>query len=84
VDPEGSNVLKVSNTRRHWRLKNEKTACRIFEKTFRLQVAKREDGPSVGSLKIRNWILWRGQHPPKKNGTSRTHCKPGLKKMRDR
>jgi hypothetical protein len=64
VDPEVSTVVKVSNTRRHRRLKNEKIAGRIFEKTFRLQIAKREDGSSVGSLKIRNWILWRGRPPP--------------------
>jgi hypothetical protein len=40
VDPEGSTGVKVPNTRRHWRLKNEKTAGQIFEKTFRLQVTK--------------------------------------------
>jgi hypothetical protein len=60
VDLEGSTMVKVSNTGRHQQLKNEKTAGRIFEKTFRLQIAKREDGSSVGSLKIRNWTLWRG------------------------
>jgi hypothetical protein len=38
VDPEGSTVVKDPNTRRHRRLKNEKTAGRIFEKTFRLQI----------------------------------------------
>jgi hypothetical protein len=66
VYPEGSTGVKVPNTRRHRRLKNEKTAGRIFEKTFRLQIAKREDGSSVGSLKIRNWTLWRGRPPPKR------------------
>jgi hypothetical protein len=54
VNPKGSTVVKVSNTGRHRQLKKEKTAGRIFEKTFRLQIAKREDGSSVGSLKIRN------------------------------
>jgi hypothetical protein len=54
VDPEGSTGVKDPNTRWHRRLKNEKTAGRIFEKTFRLQIAKREDGSSVGSLKIRD------------------------------
>jgi hypothetical protein len=63
VDPEGSTVVKVSNTGRHRRLKNEKAAGRIIEKTFRLQIAKREDGSSVGSLKIR---VWRGRPPPKR------------------
>jgi hypothetical protein len=72
VDPEGSTVVMFSNTRQHRRLKNEKTAGRIFEKTFRLQIAKREDGSSVGYLRIRNWILWRGRPPPKqKKGISR-------------
>jgi hypothetical protein len=36
VDQVSSSVVKVINTRRHRRLKNEKTAGRIFEKTFRL------------------------------------------------
>jgi hypothetical protein len=71
VDPEGSTGMKDPNTRRHRRLKNENTAGRIFEKTFRLQIAKREDGSSVGSLKIRNWTLWRGRPLLKEKGTSR-------------
>jgi hypothetical protein len=66
VDPEGSTGVKDPNTRRHRRLKNEKTAGRIFEKTFRLQIAKREDGSSVGSLKIIDWTLWGSQPPPKR------------------
>jgi hypothetical protein len=66
VDPEGSTGVKDPNTGRHRRLKNEKTAGRIFEKTFRLQIAKREDGSSVGSLKIRDWTLWGGRSPPKR------------------
>jgi hypothetical protein len=52
-------------TRRQLRVKNEKTAGRIFEKTLRLQIAKREDGSSVGLLKIRNWTFWRGRSPKK-------------------
>jgi hypothetical protein len=60
VDPEGSAGVKDPNTRRHRRLKNEKTAGQIFEETFRLQIAKQEDGSSVGSLKIRDWTFWRG------------------------
>jgi hypothetical protein len=66
VDPKGSTVVKVSNTGRHRQLKNEKTAGWIFEKFFRLQITKWEDGSSVGSLKIRNWTLWRGRPPPKR------------------
>jgi hypothetical protein len=66
VDPESSSVVKVINTRRHRRLKNEKTAGQIFEATFRPQIAKREDGSSVGSLKMRNWTLWRRRPPPKR------------------
>jgi hypothetical protein len=66
VDPEGSTFVKVSNTRWHRQLKNEKTAGRIFEKTFRLQIVKREEGSSVGSLKIWNWTLWRGRPPHKR------------------
>jgi hypothetical protein len=85
VDPEGSTVVKVSNTRQLRRLKNEKTAGRIFEKTFRLQIAKREDGSSVGSLKIRNWTLWRGRRPPKRKRNYQEHiASPALKKARDR
>jgi hypothetical protein len=53
VDPEGSTGVKDPSTRRQMLLKNEKAAGRIFE-TFRLQIAKREDGFSVGFLKIRN------------------------------
>jgi hypothetical protein len=34
VDPKSSSVVKVINRRRHRRRKNEKTAGRIFEKTF--------------------------------------------------
>jgi hypothetical protein len=41
VDPEGSTGVKDPNTRQHRRLKNGKTAGRIFQKTFRLQIAKR-------------------------------------------
>jgi hypothetical protein len=66
VDPEGSTAVKDPNIRRHRRLKNEKTAGRIFEKTFRLQIAKCEDGSSVGSLKTKDWTLWRGRPPPKR------------------
>jgi hypothetical protein len=66
VDPEDSTGVKDPNTRQHRRLKNEKTAGQIFETTFRLQIAKREDGSSVGSLKIRYWTLWRGRPPPKR------------------
>jgi hypothetical protein len=66
VNPEGSTGVKVPNTRQHRRLKNEKMAGQIFEKTFRLQIAKREDRSSVGSLKIRNWTLWGGRSPPKR------------------
>jgi hypothetical protein len=50
VDSERSIGVKGPNTRRQRRLKNEKTS--------RLQIAKREDGSSVGSLKIRDWALW--------------------------
>jgi hypothetical protein len=60
VNPEGSTDVKDLNTRRHLRLKKKKTAGRIFKKTFRLQIAKREDRSFVGLLKIRNWTLWRG------------------------
>jgi hypothetical protein len=66
VDPEGSTGVKDPSTRLQMRLKNEKTAGKIFEKTFRLQITKREDGSSVGLLKVRNWMLWRGQPPPKR------------------
>jgi hypothetical protein len=66
VDPEGSTGVRDPNTRWHWQLKNEKTAGLIFQKTFRLLTAKREDGSSVRSLKIRDWTLWRGQSPPKR------------------
>jgi hypothetical protein len=65
VDPEGSTGVKDPSTRRQLQLKNIKTAGRIFEKAFRLQIAKREDRSSVGLL-IRNWTLWRGQPPPKR------------------
>jgi hypothetical protein len=65
VDPEGSTGVKDPSTRQQLRLKNEKIAGRIFEKTFRLQIAKREDGSSVWLLKIRNWTLWRGRPHPK-------------------
>jgi hypothetical protein len=40
VDVEGSTGVKDPNTRQHRRLTNEKTAGLIFEKTFRLQIAK--------------------------------------------
>jgi hypothetical protein len=66
VNPEGSTVVKVSNTRQHRRLKNEKTVGRIFEEIFIGRIAKREDGSSVGSLKIRKLTLWRGRPPPKR------------------
>jgi hypothetical protein len=46
-------------------LKNEKTAGQIFEMTFRLQIVKQEDGSSVGLLKIKHWMLWRGSISPK-------------------
>jgi hypothetical protein len=52
VDPEGSTGVKDPSTRQQLWIKNEKTAGRIFEKTFRLQIAKREDISSVGLLKI--------------------------------
>jgi hypothetical protein len=61
VDPEDSTGMKDPSARRQLRLKNEKTAGRIFEKTFRLQIAKREDGSSVELLNIRNSTLWRGR-----------------------
>jgi hypothetical protein len=63
VDPEGSTGEKDPNIRRYRWLKNENTAGRIFEKTFRLQIAKREDGSFVGSLNIRDWTLWGGSIP---------------------
>jgi hypothetical protein len=66
VDSEGSTGVKDANTRWHRRLKNEKTAGQIFEATFRLQIAKRGDGSSVRSLKIRDWALWRGRLPPER------------------
>jgi hypothetical protein len=66
VDPEGSTGGKDPNTRRQLRLSDQKTAGPIFEKNFRLQIAKLEDGSSVGLLKIRNWTLWRGRPPPKR------------------
>jgi hypothetical protein len=65
VDLEGSTGVKDPNTRQHRRLKNEKTAGLIFEKTFRMQIAKWEDGSSVRSLKIKDWTLWRGWPPAK-------------------
>jgi hypothetical protein len=40
VDLEGSTGVKDPNTRQHRQLKNEKTAGLIFQKTFRLQMAK--------------------------------------------
>jgi hypothetical protein len=40
VDLEGSTGVKDPNTRQHRLLKKEKTAGLIFEKTFRLQIAK--------------------------------------------
>jgi hypothetical protein len=70
VDLEGSTGVNDPNTRRHWRLKNEKTAGRIFEKSFRLQIAKREDGSSVSSLKITDWTLWWGRPPHKRKKES--------------
>jgi hypothetical protein len=36
MNPEGSTGVKDTSTRLQLRLKNEKTAGRIFEKTFRL------------------------------------------------
>jgi hypothetical protein len=41
-------------------------AAEYSKKTFRLQIAKREDGYSVGLMKMRNWILWGGRPPPKR------------------
>jgi hypothetical protein len=66
VDPEGSTGVKDPDTRRHRLLKNDKTAGKIFEKTFSLQIAKREDGYSVGSPKIRDCTLLRDRPPPKR------------------
>jgi hypothetical protein len=63
VDPECSTGVKDPSTVRQLRLKNEETAGRIFEKTLRLQIAKGEDGSSIGLLKIRNWTSWRGRSP---------------------
>jgi hypothetical protein len=63
---QGKTRIKDPNTRRHRRLKNHKTAGQMFEATFRLQIPKREDGSSVGSLKIKNLTLWRGRPPPKR------------------
>jgi hypothetical protein len=76
VDPEGSTGVKDPSTRRQLRLKNEKTASQIFEKPFRLQIMKREDGSSVGILKIRNWSLWRVRPPPKRKKKNNNNKKP--------
>jgi hypothetical protein len=37
-----------------------------FNKTMRLEIAKRIARSTVGMPKIRNWTLWRGRPPPKR------------------
>jgi hypothetical protein len=54
VDLKVNTGVKDPCTKWQMRLKNEKRASQIFEKTFRLQIAKREDGSFVGLLKMRN------------------------------
>jgi hypothetical protein len=67
MDPESSTGVKDSSIRRRLHLKIERTADgRIFGKTYRLEIAKRVAGSSVGLQKIRNWTSWRGRPPPKR------------------
>jgi hypothetical protein len=65
VDPEGITGIKDPGARWQLRLRNEKRAGRIFEKTFRLEGVKRIARSTVGLLTNENWTLWRGRPPPK-------------------
>jgi hypothetical protein len=47
-------------------LRNERTFSRIYRKTIGLEIVKRAVRISSGMRKIKDWTLWRGQHPPKR------------------
>jgi hypothetical protein len=66
VDPEGSTGVRNLRTIRRLHLGNERTAGRIFGETFKLEVAKRIAGYSVGLRKITVWTVWGGRPPPKR------------------
>jgi hypothetical protein len=66
VDPEDSTGIKGPGTRRQLRLRNKKTASRIFEKTFRLESTKRIARYTVGLRTNEDWTLLRGRLPPKR------------------
>jgi hypothetical protein len=60
VDPECSTGIKDPGARRQLHLRNEKTAGRIFGKTFRLESVKGIAISTVWLWTNLNWTLWRG------------------------
>jgi hypothetical protein len=64
--PECKSGIKDRGTRRQLRLENEKTAGRIFGKTFGREIAKRGAGSSSGLRRNKNWALLRCLPPPKR------------------
>jgi hypothetical protein len=57
------------------RLGRERAVNKTFGQTLGLEVAKRVVGTSTGLREVSDWILWKGQSPPKRKKRPRKRTK---------